>query len=241
MGEFDGQVVMITGANGGLGRSVVQRFYDAGASLALVVRRASDMDDVLNDMSGEVDQSRWFTVEADVTDQASVQAAVSAIDERYGRIDALAHTVGGYGGGKPVHDLDLDLWDKMMTLNARSVLVTAGTVAAYMVQQGRSGSIVTVLARNALDGKRNHAAYSASKAAAQRIVESMSKELLDHGIRVNGVIPGTMDTPANREATPNADFDKWVTTESIAGVIAFLCSRDAQDISGQSIAAYGRT
>jgi NAD(P)-dependent dehydrogenase (short-subunit alcohol dehydrogenase family) len=241
MSEFDGQTIMVTGANGGLGVSVVQRFYEAGANLALVVRRASSLDDLFAELPGTVDQSRWLAVEADVTSVESMQAAVSEIDGRFGRIDALAHTVGGYAGGKPAHELDLEMWDKMMTLNARSVLITAGTVANYMVQKNSSGSIVVVLARNALDGKKNHVAYSASKAAAQRIVESMSKELLDGGIRVNGVIPGTIDTPANREATPDADFDRWVKPESIADVILFLCSSAADSISGDSIAVHGRS
>ena len=91
-GDFENQVVMITGANGALGTSVAQRFYDAGANLALVVRRPETVEGLVPD--------RALVVEADVTEKASMQAAVDQIGAHYGRIDALVHTVGGYGGGK---------------------------------------------------------------------------------------------------------------------------------------------
>ena len=231
-GQWDNKVVMITGANGGLGRSVVQRFYDAGASLALVARSAEDASGIVPD--------RAFGVGADVSDKASVQAAVDQIAAQYGRIDALVHTVGGYASSKAT-DVDVDIWDKMMTLNAKTAFVTAGTVANYMVQQNLPGSIVIVLAKHALEGQRNHAAYGASKAAAQRVVQGLAKEMLDHQIRVNGVVPGTIDTPANRKDMPNADFSKWVTAEQIADVILYLCSDQATPISGDSITVYGRS
>ncbi|MBZ0299372.1 MAG: SDR family NAD(P)-dependent oxidoreductase [Anaerolineae bacterium] len=230
-GEMTGKVVMITGATGGLGSGVVQRFREAGASLALVARSAEEASALV---------SGAFGVGADVTDPASVQAAVDQIAAHYGRIDALVHTVGGYASSKTT-DVDLAVWDKMMNLNARSVLVTAGTVANFMLKQQMSGSIVVVLARNALDGTKNHAAYSASKAAAQRILQSLSKELIDQGIRVNGVIPGTIDTPANRESTPNADFSRWVTPAQIAEVILFLTSEASSPINGDSLTVYGRS
>jgi 3-oxoacyl-[acyl-carrier protein] reductase len=231
-GEWNSKVVMITGANGGLGRGVVQRFYEAGASLALVARSAEDANNIL--------PGHAFGVGADVSDKASVQNAVEQIAAYYGRIDALVHTVGGYAFGKAT-DVDVDLWDKMMTLNAKTAFVTAGTVANYMVQNNLPGSIVIVLAKHALEGQKNHAAYGASKAAAQRVVQSLAKELLDHQIRVNGVVPGTIDTPANRRDMPNADFSKWVTAEQIADVILFLCSDQAKPISGDSITVYGRS
>jgi NAD(P)-dependent dehydrogenase (short-subunit alcohol dehydrogenase family) len=97
-----------------------------------------------------------------------------------------------------------------------------------------------VLARAALKGSKDHSAYTASKAAAQRIVESMAAELRDHGINVNGVLPSTIDTPANREAMPNADFNKWVKPAEIADAIAFLASPAAKAIHGVSLEVYNR-
>lgn len=235
--EFAGKVVMITGAGGGLGRSVVQRF--ASAKLALVERNPDNVTQMLGELG--LDAANTLTLSADVTDPTSVDAAVAQFVEHFGQIDVLVHTVGGYGAGKPVHEAGLDIWDKMMTLNARSVYVTCGSVARHMVEKGVTGRIVVVLARAALKGSTNHAAYSASKAAAQRVVESMAAELLDKNITVNAVMPSTIDTPANRTSMPNANYDKWVKPEQIADVIAFLASDSASPISGDSLPIYGQS
>lgn len=228
--KFENKVVFISGANGNLGQGVVEAFRAAGAKLALLERGAQLS-------KGE----REMLVSADVTDLASMQAAVEAVTAHFGQIDVFVHTVGGYAAGKPVHELDLQTWDRMMALNARAVFIACGCVAQHMVTQGVKGSIVVVLARAALKGSKNHAAYAASKSAAQRIVESMAAELLDAGIRVNAVLPGTIDTPPNREAMPNADFDKWVRPEHIASAILYLASNAASATSGDSLTVYGRS
>lgn len=224
------KVILISGANGGLGQGVVEYFRGMGARLALIERRA--------ETSASADQ---IVLSADVTDPASMQAAIEQVAGHFGRIDGYVHTVGGYAAGLPVHALDLDAWDKMMLLNARSVYVAAGSVARYMVTAQIPGSIVVVLARAALKGGKNMAAYSASKAAAQRIIESMAAELGEHGVRVNAVLPGTIDTDANRAAMPNADFSKWVQPAQIAAAVAFLISDAASATSGDSLTVYGQS
>jgi NAD(P)-dependent dehydrogenase (short-subunit alcohol dehydrogenase family) len=231
-GEFAGKVVMITGASGNVGSAVAQRFGDAGAKLALIERSKPGETPEKSDTR--------LTVNGDVTDPASMDAAVEAIVAHFGRIDVLVHTVGGYAAGKPVHEAGLEVWDKMMNLNARSVYVTGASVARYMVENGVKGSIVVVLARSGLKGSTNHAAYTASKAAAQRVMESMAAELIDKGIRVNAILPSSIDTPANRQSMPNADFSKWVTPEHVADAIAFLASDQASAITGDSLPVYGR-
>jgi len=230
--EFAGKVVMITGASGNLGSAAAERFGSAGAKLALVERSKGGEAPPATDMR--------LNVSADVTDPASVDAAVQQIVGHFGQIDVLIHTVGGYGAGKPVHEAGIEVWEKMMNLNARSVYVTCGSVAKHMVEKEIKGRIVVVLARAALKGSTNHAAYTASKAAAQRVVESMAAELLNNGITVNAVLPSTIDTPPNRQSMPNADFSKWVTPEQIADVMAFLASDSAITVSGDSLQVYGR-
>ena len=103
------------------------------------------------------------------------------------------------------------------------------------------GKIVNISARPGLRGARNAAAYSASKSAVIRLTESMSSELKHKGINVNCVLPGTIDTPQNRQATPDADFNRWVSPESIADVILFLVSDAASAINGAAIPVYGRS
>jgi NAD(P)-dependent dehydrogenase (short-subunit alcohol dehydrogenase family) len=227
-GEFAGKVVMITGAGGNVGQAVAARFAQGGASLALVGRTGGELEAIAA-------QSGGLAVVADVTDPASVGAGIEAIVAKYGRVDVLAHTVGGYTAGTPVHEGILDAWDKMMTLNARSVLVTAGGVAKHMVEQGVAGRIVVVLARAAYKGASNHAAYTASKAAAQRIIESMAAELGGKGITVNAVAPSVIDTPPNRNAMPNADFSKWVQPAELAAAIAFLALESSGAINGETL------
>jgi NAD(P)-dependent dehydrogenase (short-subunit alcohol dehydrogenase family) len=109
-----------------------------------------------------------------------------------------------------------------------------------MLEHG-SGKIINMAARPGLEGKAGMAAYSASKSAVLRFTESMAAELKSQGINVNCVIPGTIDTPQNRESTPDADFSTWVTPESLADVIQFLSSEAARDVHGAAIPVYGRS
>jgi NAD(P)-dependent dehydrogenase (short-subunit alcohol dehydrogenase family) len=149
------------------------------------------------------------------------------------------HTVGGYASGSAVTDGDIDQFEQMMNLNALPVLLVGGEVAQHMQASG-GGKIVIVLARAAFKGTAKHSAYTASKAAAQRIMESLSLEVREHGVNVNGIAPSTVDTPANRAAMPDADTRKWVTPDQLAGAIAFLASDAASAIHGATLEVYNR-
>ena len=109
-----------------------------------------------------------------------------------------------------------------------------------MLDQG-SGKIINVAARPGIEGQAGMAAYSAAKSAVIRLTESMAAELKDHGVNVNCIIPGTIDTPPNREAMPKADYTTWVTPESLADVIQFLASAAARDVHGAAVPVYGRS
>jgi NAD(P)-dependent dehydrogenase (short-subunit alcohol dehydrogenase family) len=232
-GEFENKVVLVTGAGGNLGQAVVRRFAQAGAKLYLVERKPETLQSLLSELGGQGGA-------ADVTDPASIEELVKAVEAAYGHIDVLAHTVGGFAMGQPVHEAGLDVWDKMMNLNARSVFVTCGRVARHMVEHNIQGRIVAILARNAYKGTAKAAAYAASKAAAQRVLESMAAELKERSITVNGIAPSSIDTPQNRAASPNADYSKWVQPEEIADAVAYLASGAAHSISGVTLDIYGR-
>jgi NAD(P)-dependent dehydrogenase (short-subunit alcohol dehydrogenase family) len=128
----------------------------------------------------------------------------------------------------------------MMDLNARSAFITSQAVIPQMLKQG-SGAIIHIAARPGLAGRANMAAYSASKSAVIRLTESMAAEYKEAGIRVNCIIPGTIDTPQNRRDMPDAETSKWVEPESLAEVILFLASQAARDINGAAIPVYGRS
>jgi NAD(P)-dependent dehydrogenase (short-subunit alcohol dehydrogenase family) len=238
MFDFSNQVVMIPGAAGNLGMAVARRFEKTGAKLVLVDRSEDHLKEVYPDL---VDNSSYLFVNcSDMTDPDSVQAAVDVSTEYFHRVDVLANVVGGYRAGKPLHETPLKTWDFLINLNARSVFIISQMIIPVMLNQG-SGKIINVGARPGLKGGKNMAAYSASKSAVIRLTESMSAELKNKNINVNCILPGTIDTPQNRSALPNANYNQWVTPESIADVIRFLSSDMARDIHGAAIPVYGKS
>jgi len=252
--DFTNRVVVVTGAAGNLGAAVARAFRNAGASLALVDRSSDRLPNLFPDLANSPDC--FFTPPTDVTDPGSVALAVEEIKRRFGHIDTLVNTAGGYRAGSPLHETPLSDWEFMLGLNARSVFVMCQAVIPQMLgqnhgqsqgqSQGQSrgqsrGWIVNVASRAALSGDAGHAAYSASKTAVVRLTESMDAELKERDINVNCVMPGIIDTPQNRAAMPGADFSKWVAPEALADVILFLASEGARAIHGAAIPVYGRS
>ena len=232
MFDFSDRVVIVTGAAGNLGSAVARAFQSAGARLTLVDRAPDRLPRKFPDL---LDSSRYLLVTStDLTDAEAVQRMAEETMGHFGRIDVLVNTAGGYRGGTPLHETSLETWDFLLNLNARSVFLVSRAVAPYMLRRGY-GKIVNVGARVGLSGRANMAAYSASKSAVVRLTESMDAELREAGINVNCVLPGTIDTPANRQAMPKADFSRWVKPEAIAEVILFLASDSARALHGVAI------
>jgi NAD(P)-dependent dehydrogenase (short-subunit alcohol dehydrogenase family) len=236
--DFTDQVVMITGATGNLGKALTRSFQEVNAKLAIVDHEEDRLKQVFPDLVSSPD---YLLINcANLMDEAAVEASVMQSVRHFGRIDVLVSTVGTYRAGTALHETPLETWDFLVNLNARSVYIASMKVIPHMLDQG-SGKIVNIGARPGLESKAGMGAYSASKAAVFRLTESMAADYKDQGINVNCVIPGTIDTPANRDAMPDADHSTWVKPESLAGVILFLCSPEARDIHGASIPVYGRS
>ncbi|MDW8326045.1 MAG: SDR family NAD(P)-dependent oxidoreductase [Anaerolineales bacterium] len=230
--DFTGRVVLITGGNGNLGRAVARLFFDSGATVVVTDRRA---DFTLP----FPDTGRAFAEGGvDVTDPAAANALVARVLERFGRIDVLVNTVGGYRAGQSVPETSPETWDFLWALNLRSTLNMCRAVVPAMLER-RQGKIINVAAAAALQGQANSAAYAASKSAVVRLTESLSAEVKRQGINVNAVAPSVIDTPQNRAAMPNADFSLWVTPEALARVIAFLASDAAAPIHGVLLPVFG--
>jgi len=234
--DFSSHVALITGASGNLGQAVVQSFYSTGASIGAVDHAQGKMVSLFPDLSGSSQVSFYDGI--DVTDPAAVEEVVQETLRHFGKIDILVNTVGGYRAGTPTHATPVETWDFMMSLNARSAFVMSRAVIPAMLKQG-SGKIINISASSALKGSANSAAYAASKSAVARLTESMADEYKRQGINVNAILPGTIDTPQNREAMPKSDFSLWVKPEAIAQVILFLASEDASPIHGALIPVYG--
>lgn len=232
------QVVLVCGASGNLGAAVARAFAAAGARLALADRGAGRLSRLFPELANSA--SHLLVDGVDITDADDAQRLTAAVVGRFGRIDVLANTVGGYRAGDPTHLTSLETWEFMFNLNARSAFVISRAVLPQMLAQ-QSGRIIHTAARAALAGSANHSAYNASKSAVVRLVESMAAEYKHQGIAVNCVLPGTIDTPQNRAEMPNADYSRWVTPEAIADVFLFLASDAARAVAGAAIPVYGRS
>jgi NAD(P)-dependent dehydrogenase (short-subunit alcohol dehydrogenase family) len=234
--DFSKRVAMITGASGNLGTTLARAYRESGAKLAIIDRHKDVLQKLFPDLVD--DEDCYISGCADLTDPDEVGSVVQESVSYFGQIDILVNTVGGYRAGTPIYETDIKTWNFMINLNAGSVFITTKCVVPYMIQQG-AGKIVHIAARPGLQGRANMSAYSASKAAVIRLTESASAEVKKKGINVNCVLPGTLDTPQNRVAMPDADFSTWVKLESLANVILFLTSGTARDIHGAAVPVYG--
>jgi NAD(P)-dependent dehydrogenase (short-subunit alcohol dehydrogenase family) len=238
MSDFSERVVVITGATGNLGTAVARKFMVSGAKMGFLERSPGKINILFPEAVNAPDQ--YLVQQVDVTNTDSMEEAANELLRKFGRIDILVNTVGGYRAGAPLYQTPIDILDFMLNLNTRSVFVSCQAFIPSMIENNY-GKIVNISARSGLRGIRNAAAYSASKSAVIRLTESMSSELKHKGINVNCVLPGTIDTPQNRQTTPDADFNRWVSPESIADVILFLASDVASAIHGAAIPVYGRS
>ena len=238
MFDFSDRVIVVGGAPGNLGQAVVRAFHAAGANLVLLDRAPDRLPRLFPEL---VDSPKHVLAGSiDAADPIAVDRAVSAALDRFGQIDVLANTVGGYRAGAPVHETTLDTWDFMLNLNARPAFILSRAVVPHMLERS-SGKIIHVAARAALKGAARAAAYSASKSALVRLVESLAAEVRRKGISVNCVLPGTIDTPQNRQSMPDANHDRWVQPEAIADVILFLASDAARAVNGAAVPVYGQS
>ena len=236
--KFSGKVVLIAGGTGGLGHAVSLAFLSEGAKVVVTYRNQKEFD-ALRSAAG-ANGSSLEGRSADVTDEAAVRELIDAVLSKYGRLDALVNTVGGYVGGVNLWETDPKLFDQMLTLNLRSGYVLARAVVPAMLKQKR-GAIVNVAAKAAVDHAAGAAAYAASKAGAVAMMDSLAAEVKGTGVRVNSILPSIIDTEINRKAIPKADFAKWPKPEDIARVILFLCSDEAKVIHGAAVPVYGES
>lgn len=224
-----GKVVLVTGANGGLGAYVTRAFLDAGATVVGSSRNIRQTDF----------EHPSFTAQA--AELATGKGARDLVDQvvgRFGRLDVLVHTVGGFAGGQSIVDIDDATYQRMLDLNLNSVFHIL-RAAINPLRQSGNGRLVAIGSRAAVEPGVLVGSYSASKAAMVSLIRTVALENKDAGLRANVVLPGTMDTPANRKAMPNADFSKWVQPASVASLITWLASDAGKDMNGAVIPVYG--
>jgi NAD(P)-dependent dehydrogenase (short-subunit alcohol dehydrogenase family) len=236
--SFSNQVALVTGGTGGLGRAVTLALLHEGASvIATYIKK--DEADALKDAIGPT-KSPLELLPLDATDESACRALVDGITARHGHLDILVNAIGGYAGGKTVWETDPKTYQLMLTLNLHAGFNLARTVVPAMLKQ-KSGSIVNIASKAALDHAAGAGAYAASKAAALALFDCLAQDVKGSGVRVNSVLPSIIDTEPNRKAMPTADFSKWPKPEEIAQVILFLCSPEAKLINGAAVPVYGES
>jgi NAD(P)-dependent dehydrogenase (short-subunit alcohol dehydrogenase family) len=215
------RTALITGATGGLGGAVVERFATEGWDVVGVDKRPGD------------DRERVRFVQADLFDPGEVERAVAQAGDD---LQAVVNLVGGFAAGGRVHETPIEEFERQFTLNLRpTYLVTAAAIPRMS-----GGTVVCVGTRAALRPFAGAAGYVASKAALLAFVRALDAEYRDSGVRVNAVLPSVIDTPANRASMPDANHESWVAAAEIAEVIHFLSSESSAPISGAEIPVYGR-
>jgi NAD(P)-dependent dehydrogenase (short-subunit alcohol dehydrogenase family) len=226
---LSGNVVLITGAKGGLGSCVTQAFLD---SRALVVGTAPYIE------TNDFPHDGFFAEAAEINSDEDAKRLVDRVLARTGRIDSLVHLVGGFAGGQTVAETDHATFARMFRTNLDPFFFLARAVLPVMQQQCR-GRVLAIGSRTALEPSAMLGAYSASKAALVSLVRTIAIEGKDHGISANVLLPGTMDTPANRAAMPQSDPAKWVQPAQVAAMLVHLASDAASQVSGAVIPIYG--
>ena len=220
--QLNGKVVLIAGGSGALGQTVAPAFTRAGAQVITADRHAPPAQ-----------IASGAAMSADVTDEAAVQRLVNDVVRKTGRIDALINLVGGFAMGR-LEETDAALWQRMLTMNVTAAFLLSKAVMPHMLKSG-NGRIVHVAAWAAIESFPGAAAYIVSKSSLLALIRVLALESSGSGVTVNGVLPNTIDTPANRVSMPQADPSTWTKPESIAETLLFLASDEAAQISGAFI------
>jgi NAD(P)-dependent dehydrogenase (short-subunit alcohol dehydrogenase family) len=236
--NFSGKIVVVTGGTGGLGNAVSRAFLEEDAKVVVTYRKEEEFAALKQAVGAKASALEGAVV--DVTDEHATSEFVGGVLSRHGRVDALVNTVGGYAGGVKLWELETKVFDAMLSLNLRAGYALARAVVPVMLKQ-RYGAIVNVAAKAAFDHGAGASAYAASKAAAVAMMDSLAADVKRTGVRVNSILPSIIDTAANRQAMPNADFGTWPKPEEIAQVILFLCSDNAAVVHGAAVPVYGNS
>jgi NAD(P)-dependent dehydrogenase (short-subunit alcohol dehydrogenase family) len=224
------KIALVTGASGGLGTHVTHALLEAGFAVVGLAPKIQASD---------FDHPHFTALPASLNSLDAARKAVETIRQHFGTIDVLAHLVGGFAGGSSIAETDDATFERMSQMNVYSAFHILRAVIPHM-RSAKAGRIIAIGSRAAEDPGPGVGAYSASKAALVSLLRTVARENKDLGITANVILPGTMDTPANRQAMPGADLSQWVQPASIASLIVWLTSEAAKDVTGAVIPVYGR-
>jgi len=230
--EFENRVAVVTGASSGIGRATAELLVERGARVAIFARSAGKLKTLARKY-----EDRMLAVPGDVSDADSVERLFAQTESRFGRCDILINDAGTYVSKRVERMTERD-WDRVFAVNVRGAFLATRRAVKNMIAR-RSGAIVNVSSISGVIGPEKFpgfSAYCASKAALIEFTEQLAVELKEHGIRVNCVSPGSVDTPMWAAVSGGAPAD--MTAAEVAEVILFLASDRARPINGQNIHVY---
>jgi NAD(P)-dependent dehydrogenase (short-subunit alcohol dehydrogenase family) len=229
---LQGKVVAVTGGFGQLGLAVVRAALDAGAQVAALDRARQPAD--TKALTGAL-----VLGDLDLAESSAATRALDQVVAQFGGLDALVNIAGTFRW-ETLEKGSVDTWDLLYRVNLRSAVSTSHAALPHLTKRG-GGRIINIGAgAAAAKASAGMGAYTASKAGVAKLTEALAEEVKDRGITVNGILPSTIDTPANRADMPNADFSRWVPPKAIADVIVFLLSDQASAVTGALIPVSGR-
>jgi L-rhamnose 1-dehydrogenase len=244
--RLQGKVAIVTGAARGIGRAIALRFGQEGAQVAGVDIREAEGQETAHRIEAAGGQACFLS--ADVSDSAQVRAMVQAVLDRWGTIDILVNDAGicPFEGFLEMPEV---LWDQVLDVNLKGYFLVSQAVARVMVERGIRGRIIAVSSISAEFGGSSQAHYCASKAGINLLVKSMAISLGSHGITVNAVLPGTVETDINRAAltdpavreywSKRAPLGRLGQPEDIAGPVLFFATDDSAWCTGALLVVDG--
>lgn len=229
------QVALITGANRGLGRAIALALAREGACIAVTGRNHARCEPVVADIVAMGGNAQAFRL--DVTQDDEVSAAVERVLSTWEHIDILVNCAGVIQYHTPVWATSVEEWDTMMQINLRGTFLCCHAVVPHMKDRGR-GVIINIGSSSARMADDDLGPYTASKWGVVGYTTSLARSLRPHGIRVNGLNPGWVDTDMSRAFDPKGD-PEWSTVEEIAQTALFLAAQAPRDMTGQFIDIFG--
>jgi 3-oxoacyl-[acyl-carrier protein] reductase len=239
MNRLAGKIALVTGGNTGIGRAVALAYADEGADVAIAWIA---QEDAAGSLVTAIERKgrRALAVRADVTVEADVRRFVAEVRERFGRIDVLVNNA-GIQKAQPITETTLADWERMIAVHMRGAFLCCREVAPHMIAQ-RSGRIIVLTSQLAYIGRPRYTAYSAAKGGLLAFTRALAQELAPHGILVNSVAPGLIDTGFDPlpEATKRAHaaslpLQRLGQPDDLVGAFVFLASDESRYFCGQTL------
>ena len=219
------RVILVTGANGGLGSVITESFLRQDATVIGASRKISERD---------FPKPNFVPLTVDMTSAQQVRQAVAKIISSHGRLDVLIHVLGGFAGGQPISETTDQVWEQMRQLNLTTAFYVLREAIPHL-RKSANGRIIAIGSLAAKEPQPNLGAYIVFKSALIMLIQTVAIENADAGLTANIVLPATMDTPGNRTAMPHEDSSKWLKLQDVADLVLWLADESARHVTGAAI------